>query len=275
MVDQLRIKDLEIYAYHGVFSAEKELGQRFVLDVCVDYEMTKSARTGDLTASIHYGILAEQLTNWVQAEKIDLIETVAFQLVEKIFATYDFVKKVRLELKKPWAPVPLPLDTCSVTIEREKRRAFIGLGTNMGDKGQQLATAVSRLEEKGLTILQTSSQIETAPWGGVEQDSFLNQVVEVETWFTPQDLIETLLGIELEMGRVREIKWGPRVIDLDLLYMEDLIIYSPDLILPHPYVAERAFVLESLNEIAPYFVDPVQRKQIRQLWEAVKETKGS
>ena len=74
------------------------------------------------------------------------------------------------------------------------------------------------------------------------------------------------------MGRVREIKWGPRVIDLDLLYMEDLILYSPDLILPHPYVAERAFVLKSLNEIAPYFVDPVQRKQIRQLWEAVKET---
>ena len=77
------------------------------------------------------------------------------------------------------------------------------------------------------------------------------------------------------MGRVREIKWGPRVIDLDLLYMEDLILYSPDLILPHPYVAERAFVLESLNEIAPYFVDPVQRRQIRQLWEVVKETKGS
>ena len=96
-MDQLRIKDLEIYAYHGVFSAEKELGQRFVLDVCVDYEMTKSARTGDLTASIHYGILAEQLTDWVQAEKIDLIETVAFQLVEKIFATYDFIKKVRVK----------------------------------------------------------------------------------------------------------------------------------------------------------------------------------
>ena len=77
------------------------------------------------------------------------------------------------------------------------------------------------------------------------------------------------------MGRIREIKWGQRFIDLDILYMEYFILYSPDLILPHPYVAERAFVLESLNEIAPYFVDPVQRKQIRQLWEAVKETKGS
>ena len=88
-MDQLRIKDLEVYAYHGVFPAEKELGQRFVLDLWVDYEMTRAARTGDLEASIHYGILAEQLTEWMQAEKIDLIETVAFQLVQKIFESYS------------------------------------------------------------------------------------------------------------------------------------------------------------------------------------------
>ena len=274
-MDQLRIKDLEIYAYHGVFPAEKELGQRFVLDLWVDYEMTRAARTGDLEASIHYGILAEQLTEWMQAEKIDLIETVAFQLVQKIFESYSFVEKVRLELKKPWAPVPLPLETCSVTIEREKKRAFIGLGTNMGDKQLQLETALEKIKDRGIRLLQTSTRIETEPWGGVEQDTFLNQVAEVETWMTPEDLLETLLAIEQEMGRVREIKWGPRVIDLDLLYMKDTICYSPSLILPHPYVAERAFVLESLNEIAPHFVDPVQRKQIRQLWEAVKETKGS
>ena len=274
-MDQLRIKDLEIYAYHGVFPAEKELGQRFVIDLWVDYEMTRAARTGDLDASIHYGILAEQLTEWMQAEKIDLIETVAFQLVQKIFESYAFVEKVRLELKKPWAPVPLPLETCSVTIEREKKRAFIGLGTNMGDKQLQLETALEKIKDRGIHLLQTSTRIETEPWGGVEQEVFLNQVAEIETWMGPQDLLETLLAIEQEMGRVREVKWGPRVIDLDLLYMEDTICYSPSLILPHPYVAERAFVLESLNEIAPHFVDPVQRKQIRQLWEAVKETKGS
>ena len=86
-----------------------------------DYEMTRAARTGDLEASIHYGILAEQLTEWMQAEKIDLIETVAFQLVQKIFESYAFVEKVRLELKKPWAPVPLPFETCSVTIERGEK----------------------------------------------------------------------------------------------------------------------------------------------------------
>lgn len=269
-MDQLRIKDLQVYAYHGVFPEEKELGQRFVLDLWVDYEMTRAARTGDLEASIHYGILAEQLTEWMQAEKIDLIETVAFQLLQNIFENYAFVEKVRLELKKPWAPVPLPLDTCSVAIEREKRRAYIGLGTNMGDKTLQLDTALEKIKDRGIRILQTSTRIETEPWGGVEQEAFLNQVAEIETWMTPQDLLETLLAIEQEMGRVREVKWGPRVIDLDLLYMGNMTLYSPDLILPHPYVAERAFVLESLNEIAPHFVDPIQRKPIRQLWDALK-----
>ena len=114
------------------------------------------------------------MTEWMQAEKIDLIETVAFQLVQKIFESYAFVEKVRLELKKPWAPVPLPLETCSVTIEREKKRAFIGLGTNMGDKHLQLETALEKIKDRA-SPLQTSTRIETEPWGGVEQDTFLNQ----------------------------------------------------------------------------------------------------
>ena len=117
------------------------------LDLWVDYEMTRAARTGNLEASIHYGILAEQLTEWMQAEKIDLIETVAFQLVQKIFESYAFVEKVRLELKT--------LGSCSLAIRdlfgdnrTGEKRAFIGLGTNMGDKHLQLETALekSRIE---------------------------------------------------------------------------------------------------------------------------------
>ncbi len=83
--------------------------------------------------------------------------------------------------------------------------------------------------------------------------------------------MQTLLAIEADLGRVREIKWGPRVIDLDILYIGQEEIYSPDLIVPHPYVAERAFVLQSLVEIAPHFVDPVQKKSICQLWDAVEK----
>ncbi|MDE8688187.1 dihydroneopterin aldolase, partial [Streptococcus gordonii] len=88
------MKDLEVYAYHGVFAAEKELGQRFVLDLILDYDMTRAAKTGDLTASIHYGELAQELVKWCQERKEDLIETLAYQLIGKIFQSYDLVEKV-------------------------------------------------------------------------------------------------------------------------------------------------------------------------------------
>ena len=270
-MDQLRIKDLEVYAYHGVFAAEKELGQRFVLDLILDYDMTRAAKTGDLTASIHYGELAQELVKWCQESKEDLIETLAYQLIDKIFQSYDLVEKVSLEVKKPWAPVPLPLDTCSVKLVRKKRKAFIALGSNQGSPVANLDAALEKMAEQNIRILQISSRIETEPWGGVEQDPFLNQVVEVETWLNPEELMQTLLAIEADLGRVREIKWGPRVIDLDILYIGQEELYSPNLIVPHPYVAERAFVLQSLVEIAPHFVDPVQKKSIRQLWDVVEK----
>ncbi|MBP2623599.1 2-amino-4-hydroxy-6-hydroxymethyldihydropteridine diphosphokinase [Streptococcus oricebi] len=265
-MDQLRIKDLEVYAYHGLFGAEKELGQRFVLDLILDYDMTRAAQTKDLSASIHYGELAEQLTRWCQAEKEDLIETLAYHLINQIFFHYPLVEKVSLEVKKPWAPIPLPLDTCSVKLERSKRKAFIGLGTNQGDKAANLDAALKKIaDNQKIQILKTSSRLKTEPWGGVEQEDFLNQVIQLETWMTPEELLETLLTIELDLGRVREIKWGPRLIDLDILYIGQELIDSPDLILPHPYVAERDFVLKSLVELAPHFIDPVKRKSMRQL----------
>ena len=270
-MDQLRIKDLEVYAYHGLFGAEKELGQRFVLDLILDYDMTRAAKTGDLTASIHYGELAQDLTRWCQERKEDLIETLAYKLIDRIFLTHPLVQKVNLEVKKPWAPVPLPLETCSVKLVRQKRKAFIALGSNQGNPTANLDAALEKMAEQNIRILQASSRIETEPWGGVEQDPFLNQVVEVETWLNPEELMQTLLAIEEDLGRVREVKWGPRVIDLDILYIGQEELYSPNLIVPHPYVAERAFVLQSLVEIAPHFVDPVQKKSIRQLWDEVEK----
>lgn len=270
-MDQLRIKDLEVYAYHGVFAAEKELGQRFVLDLILEYDMTRAAKSGDLTASVHYGELAQELVKWCQESKEDLIETLAYKLIDRIFLAYPLVQKISLEVEKPWAPVPLPLDTCSVRLQREKYTAFIGLGSNQGDKSANLSAALEKMAEQNIRLLQASSCIETEPWGGVEQDPFLNQVVEVETWLNPEDLMQTLLAIEEDLGRVREVKWGPRVIDLDILYIGKQEIFSPDLIVPHPYVAERAFVLQSLLEIAPHFVDPVQKKSIRKLWSEVEK----
>ena len=133
-MDQLKIKDLEIFAYHGLFPSEKELGQKFVVSAILSYDMTKAATELDLAASVHYGELCQQWKTWFQESTEDLIETVAYKLVERTFETYPLVQEIELELKKPWAPVHLPLDTCSVTIHRRKQRAFIALGSNMGDK---------------------------------------------------------------------------------------------------------------------------------------------
>ena len=266
-MDQLRIKDLEIFAFHGLFPSEKELGQKFVVSATLSYDMTKAATDLDLTASVHYGELCQKWTTWFQENTEDLIETVAYKLVERTFETYPLVQEIELELKKPWAPIHLPLDTCSVTIHRRKQRAFIALGSNMGDKKANLKQAIANMSARGIRILKESSVITTDPWGGVEQDSF----IEVETWLPAPILLETLLAIESEMGRVREVHWGPRLIDLDLLFVEDQIIYTDDLILPHPYIAERLFVLESLQEIAPHFIHPTLKQPIRHLYQELKK----
>ena len=270
-MDQLRIKNLEIFAYHGLFPSEKELGQKFIIDASLSYDMTKAATELDLESSIHYGELCQQWTAWFQETTEDLIETVAYKLVERTFANYPIVQEIELELKKPWAPVHLPLDTCSVTIRRLKQRAFIALGSNMGDKTANLKQAIEKMRARSIHVLKESSVITTEPWGGVEQDSFANQVLEVETWLPAPILLETLLDIELEMGRVREVHWGPRLIDLDLLFVEGQVIYTDDLILPHPYIAERLFVLESLQEIAPHFIHPVLGQPIRRLYQELKK----
>lgn len=272
-MDRLRIKDLVVYANHGVFAAEKELGQRFILDVELYYDMTEAAKLGNLEASVHYGELAQSLTEWCQAESYDLIETLAYRLIEKTFQAYPLVKEMSLEVKKPWAPIPLPLDRASIRLVRKKRKVFIGLGSNQGDKEALLADAKRKMEDLGITILQASSLLRTQPWGGVDQDDFLNQVIEVETWLEPDELMTSLLEIERQLGRVREVKWGPRTIDLDILFIDREVHYSPHLIVPHPYLAERAFVLESLQEIAPHFVDPHSGKSIRHLWEECQKNK--
>lgn len=119
----------------------------------------------------------------------------------------------------------------------------------MGDKQVNLKQAIDKLRARGIHILKESSVLATEPWGGVEQDSFANQVVEVETWLPAQDLLETLLAIESELGRVREVHWGPRLIDLDLLFVEDQILYTDDLILPHPYIAERLLSLSPYRKL--------------------------
>jgi 2-amino-4-hydroxy-6-hydroxymethyldihydropteridine diphosphokinase len=135
-------------------------------------------------------------------------------------------------------------------------RAYLGLGSNLGDRPENLGRAVALLGARdGVAVVRTSSVYETAPVGPAQPD-FLNAVAEVDTTLSPRDLLEACLGVEEEMGRVRGERWGPRVIDVDLLLYDDERVDEPNLVVPHPRMHERAFVLVPLAELAPDVVLP-------------------
>jgi len=140
-----------------------------------------------------------------------------------------------------------------VSTESPGVRAWVGLGANLGDPVAQIRSALRDLDAIAATrLVRASSLYRSAPWGGVEQPPFVNAVAQVETGLTPHELLDALLAIERRHGRIRDgSRWGPRTLDLDLLVHGSHRVDDDDLVLPHPRLAERAFVLVPLAEIAP------------------------
>lgn len=146
--------------------------------------------------------------------------------------------------------------------------AYIGLGSNLGNRQENLRTALTELGRMPtITVTQVSSLYETAPVGVTEQPEFLNAVAALETALPATDLLDVLLNLENKMGRVRTVRWGPRVIDLDLLLYGDAQIALPFLTVPHPRLRERAFVLVPLAEIAPQRTLPGDRRTVQEIAE--------
>jgi 2-amino-4-hydroxy-6-hydroxymethyldihydropteridine diphosphokinase len=125
------------------------------------------------------------------------------------------------------------------------------------------------LADNGIRVLRQSSLIETEPWGVIDQPRFINLAIEAETIFSPEQLLILLKGVEKDMGREGAVRWGPRVIDLDILFYDDLVIDRAELKIPHPHLHERMFVLKPLSEIAPDKVHPVIGKTVRELFESL------
>jgi 2-amino-4-hydroxy-6-hydroxymethyldihydropteridine diphosphokinase len=142
---------------------------------------------------------------------------------------------------------------------------YIGIGSNLGDKEGNCKTAIERLSENGITVKKTSSPYRTKPWGVEDQPDFVNMAVKAETNVNPSELLTILKTIEKEMGRQDGVRWGPRLIDLDLLFYDDLVFSCDELAIPHPLLHEREFVLLPMTEIAAEFVHPVLKATIKQL----------
>ncbi|MCI9018270.1 MAG: 2-amino-4-hydroxy-6-hydroxymethyldihydropteridine diphosphokinase [Lachnospiraceae bacterium] len=270
--DRIHIKNLEIFAKHGVFPEENVLGQKFIV-LAVLYTSTREAgQTDDLTKSIHYGEVSHFIRRFLEDHTYQLLETVAERLAEELLLKTERLEGVRLEIKKPWAPVGLPLETVSVEIERSWHTAYIALGSNMGDKRAYLDLGVEGLRRtKGCQISAVSDYLATEPYGVTDQDEFLNGAMKIRTLLTPFELLKRLHEIEQEAGRERIIRWGPRTLDLDILLYDDLILDDEELHIPHIEMYKRDFVLKPLCQIAPYVRHPIYNRTVQELLEALEE----
>ena len=141
---------------------------------------------------------------------------------------------------------------------------YLALGSNLGNRAANLKEAINSLPPQ-MDVKAKSRVYETPPWGYAEQEKFLNQVLQVKTYVKPEPLLKHLKRLEVALGRVASFPNGPRLIDIDILFYDDLVFQSPVLTIPHPHVHERGFVLLPMMDIAPDFVHPVKQKNIRDL----------
>ena len=264
--DEIHIQNLEVFANHGVFQEETNLGQKFLFSLTMYTDTRKAGKSDFLEESIHYGEVSQFITDYTRKHTRKLIEAAAEDLATALLLHYPLLKGVTLELKKPWAPVGLPLETVSVKISRFWHRAYIALGSNLGDKKAYLDQAIKALKQhKECRVQKVSSYLVTEPYGGVEQDDFLNACLSLDTLLSPEELLDLLHEIEQAAHRERLIHWGPRTLDLDILLYDNEVLETEDLIIPHVEMHKRDFVLKPLAEIAPNKRHPILGKTIGEL----------
>lgn len=264
--DEIHIQNLEVFANHGVFQEETNLGQKFLFSLTMYTDTRKAGKSDCLEESIHYGEVSQFITDYTRKHTRKLIEAAAEDLATALLLHYPLLKGVTLELKKPWAPVGLPLETVSVKISRFWHRAYIALGSNLGDKKAYLDQAIKALKQhKECRVQKVSSYLVTEPYGGVEQDDFLNACLSLDTLLSPEELLDLLHEIEQAALRERLIHWGPRTLDLDILLYDNEVLETEDLIIPHVEMHKRDFVLKPLAEIAPNKRHPILGKTIGEL----------
>lgn len=274
-MDKIYINELEFIGYHGVLNEEQVLGQKFIISVMmyIDEKFTKKAgRDDDLNYSIHYGMVAEDIKKIFYEKRYKLLESLGNKIAVELLHKYPLMEKIRVSIKKPWAPIGMIFNDVEVKVVRKRHKVYLSLGSNIGDRSNNLNTAIRYIENLPDTfITKKSSILNTEPFGFTDQDDFLNMCLEIETQFTPHELLDELLAIEKKMGRIREFKWGPRNIDIDILFYDKEIINTHNLALPHPYIAERDFVLTPLSEIAGDFIHPKLKKSIKTLKNELKK----
>ena len=265
-LDKIEIKELEVFANHGVYPEENVLGQKFVISVVLYTSTRKAGITDEISCSVNYGEVSHMITDFLQKNTYKLLEAAVENLAETLLLSLPLLKKITLRIEKPWAPVGLPLKTVAVEITRGWHTAYIAFGSNMGDKKKYLDNAIQGLRDmKEIVVEKVSEYLVTEPYGDVEQDEFLNGALRVRTLLSPEELLDRLHVLEQAADRKRIIHWGPRTLDLDILFYDNEIIDTVELHVPHIDMENRDFVLKPMVEIAPYLRHPVLNLTMEQL----------
>ena len=270
--DYIKITNLKVFAHHGVFPEETRDGQDFYVNAKLILDCRKAGQTDCLADSLNYGEVSHFITDYLQNYTYKLIEAAAEHLAEEMLLSMQVLKGVEIELCKPHAPIGLPFENVSVTMERNWHQVYLAVGSNMGDKNAYIAHGIEELGQvRGIRNIRVSDLLVTKPYGGVVQDDFVNGAIALETLLTPEELLEELHVIEKHANRERIIHWGPRTLDLDIIFYDRLVYEDENLIIPHIDMENRDFVLKPLSELCPNYRHPVLGKTVTQLLDALKE----
>ena len=260
-LDKIEIKELEVFANHGVYPEENVLGQKFVISATLFTRTRLAGLTDELSASINYGEVSHMITDFTRKHTYKLLESLAENLAEMLLCSLSGLEKITLKIEKPWAPVGLPLKTVSVEITRKWHTAYIAFGSNMGDKKMYIDNGIRGLAEtKGCRIEAISDYLITEPYGVTDQDEFLNGVLKMRTLLTPEELLVRLHQLEQAANRERIIHWGPRTLDLDILFYDQEIIemtagttgYTPEFIQKNEEMMTSSFLYDLVNQMYMY-----------------------
>lgn len=273
MKNEIRIKDLECFGFHGVLEEEQKLGQKFVISAVIKTSFAKAIISDSCEDTINYAQVCHFINNIVSETKYNLIESLADYLTKKLLVEFSLINEVEIEVKKPWAPIKLNLETASVVVKRKWHTTYVAVGSNLGEKIETINKAKEMIEssEYNENVI-LSELIESKPYGYKEQDNFVNGAIKLKTLMEPMELLEFLQKIEQKLDRKREIHWGPRTIDLDILLYDDLVLDDPRLIIPHVDMCNRDFVLKPLCDLNPYLVHPLCNKRVAMIYEELKKS---
>ena len=273
-MDQIRIENLKVYAFHGCFPEERDKGQNYYVNAVLYTDIREAAAEDDIDKTTDYAAVCKLIGDVMISNTYYVIETVAEKVARAILEQFSRIEAVDIEIRKPNAPIPMEFESVSVKISRKWAEVYISYGSNLGDMEENIEQALIKLCDRAdCKMIQNSSLYKTRPYGNVVQDDFLNGACYIKTLLSPVELLDVLHELENDAGRVRDVHWGPRTLDMDIIFYDDLIYDSEDLTIPHVDIENREFVLLPMTEIAPYKRHPIYKKTMSEMLKELKDRK--